>query len=53
MKLDHWGRKWILTCFRHGNGSKQVGFRVWWNSQRIGLEINFGARELSLMREWE
>ena len=41
VKLEHWGRKWTWTCFRHGNGSKQLGFRFWWNDQRVGLEMNF------------
>lgn len=53
MKLEHWGRKWTLTCFRHGNGSKTLGFRLWWNEQRVGLELNLGIRELSIMREWD
>ena len=53
VKLEHWGRKWTWTCFRHGNGSKQLGFRFWWNDQRVGLEMNFGVRELSIMREWD
>lgn len=53
MKFDHWGRKWTWTCFRVGNGSKQFGAHIWFNDQRVGLEMHFWTRELSIMREWD
>lgn len=29
----------------------QFGGNIWWNKDRAGVEINFGPRELQIMRE--
>lgn len=53
MKLDHWGKKWTLTCFKAGgNGTKQFGGAFWGNSARLGLQLNFWVWELQIMRDF-
>ena len=50
--VKYWG-KWTFSYFRVGNGSKGIGGSLWWNSQRVGLEVSFGVWELQAMREWK
>lgn len=43
---------WAFHCFRVGNGSKQFGGAFWFNSQRVGLQLNFWVWELQIMRDF-
>lgn len=49
--MDYWGKKYTATIFKVGNGSKQFGVHVWFNNQRVGLEMHFWVWELQIMRE--
>lgn len=46
--------KWSVGYYRSdGNGSKQFGGGLWWNSSRIGLDLKFWAWEFVILREWK
>jgi hypothetical protein len=49
--MEYWGKRWTIAHFRVGNGSKQFGMSVWWNSDRAGLEIHFWLWGYQIMRE--
>ena len=40
-----------LRKYRIGNGSKQFGMTAWFNSARIGFQIDFWTTEIMIM--WE
>ncbi len=45
--------KWSFHCFCVGNGSKNFGLELWWNSNRFGIGGNFWTWEFLAMREWK
>lgn len=52
------GEKWHLGRlsfwpYRVGNGSKSLGLSVWWNSQRVALQVDFFVWELQLIWDFK
>lgn len=43
---------WTFFCFRVGNGSKNFGVELWWNSTRFGFGGNFWTWEFGVMKDW-
>lgn len=40
-----------FTHHKIGNGSKQLGLILWWNSSRKAVELNFGVHQFTLIKE--
>lgn len=49
--MRYWG-KYTFAHGKMGNGSKQFGVALWFNSQRVGLQLNVWTSEVQLMREF-
>ncbi|UVK63619.1 hypothetical protein SEA_DOXI13_30 [Streptomyces phage Doxi13] len=44
-------QRWSISAHKFENGCKQVGLAIWWNSNRVGFQINVGIFEIQVMRE--
>lgn len=52
MSMQHFGKKWTYGFYKAGNGSKTFGAQLWYNSQRIAVQVDVGLWQVYLMREW-
>lgn len=44
--------RWTVAQFKAGpEGTRQLGLALWWNRSRIGFQINYGRREMQIMKE--
>lgn len=46
------GRKWSYGLYSHKNGAKHFGAKLWFNNQRVGIELNCWVWELFVMRDF-
>lgn len=45
----HIGKHLSLHPYKIGNGSKYVGGQVWWNSNRVALQLGFLVWEIQIL----
>lgn len=51
MSKSYYGRKWTVSLYTNGHGSKTFGPLLYHNSQRAGLELYFWVWNLTILRE--
>lgn len=51
MSKSYYGRRWTLSFYNNGNGSRVFGPTFWYNSQRAGLDLYFHRWNLTILRE--
>jgi len=44
-------QRWSISPYEIKNGAKQFGLAIWWNSNRVGFQINIWVWEIQVMRE--
>jgi hypothetical protein len=48
MGKTYLGKHLAIWPYKIGNGSKQFGLTLWFNSQRVGADFKFWVWELSI-----
>ena len=46
------GKKWSYGLYTNKNGLKSFGTKLWFNEQRVGLEVDFYVWQVFLMRDF-
>ena len=44
--------KWSLLHYRLGNGSKAFGVTLWFNSQRVSIQVDYWIWQTLIMKEF-
>lgn len=50
---QYFGRHFSIWPYTVGNGSKSFGGSLWFNSQRVGLELKFWVWEIQFIWDFK